>query len=119
MDQQPPVVANGDKRLTIRSFKVVMDGALGSRTAWLHEPYTDDPSTAGVQTFDPATLVELFRQSKAHGWQINTHAIGDKANSVVLTLSLTQSWATPIIDRVSNIHSIYYQKMCSALPIWV
>lgn len=81
---RPPVVASGDKRLTIRSFKVVMDGALGSRTAWLHEPYTDDPSTAGVQTFDPATLVELFRQSKAHGWQINTHAIGDKANSVVL-----------------------------------
>ncbi len=82
--EQDPIIARGDNRLTIRSFKVVMDGALGSRTAWLHEPYTDDPSTAGVQTFDPQRLADLIERSKARGWQINTHAIGDKANSVAL-----------------------------------
>ena len=81
---QDPIVASGDKRLTIRSFKVVMDGALGSRTAWLHEPYTDDPSTSGVQTSDPAELANLLRRGTVKGWQINTHAIGDKANSVAL-----------------------------------
>ena len=81
---RPPMIANDDSRLTIRSFKAVMDGALGSRTAWLHQPYTDDPGTSGVQTFDENRLVDIMNRSNAHGWQINTHAIGDKANSVVL-----------------------------------
>ncbi len=81
---QPPVIADDDSRLTIRSFKAVMDGALGSRTAWLHQPYTDDPGTSGVQTFDENRLVNIMNRSNAHGWQINTHAIGDKANTVVL-----------------------------------
>ena len=81
---RPPVIAGDDSRLTIRSFKAVMDGALGSRTAWLHQPYTDDPGTSGVQTFDENRLVDIMNRSNAHGWQINTHAIGDKANTVVL-----------------------------------
>ena len=81
---RPPVIADDDSRLTIRSFKAVMDGALGSRTAWLHQPYTDDPGTSGVQTFDEKRLVDIMNRSNAHGWQINTHAIGDKANTVVL-----------------------------------
>ena len=81
---RPPVIADDDSRLTIRSLKAVMDGALGSRTAWLHQPYTDDPGTSGVQTFDENRLVDIMNRSNAHGWQINTHAIGDKANTVVL-----------------------------------
>lgn len=82
--ERPPVVADDDSRLTIRSFKAVMDGALGSRTAWLHSPYTDDPGTSGVQTFDEDRLIEIMTASTEYGWQINTHAIGDKANTVVL-----------------------------------
>ena len=81
---RPPIVATGDQRLTIRSFKAVMDGALGSRTAWLHQPYSDDTTKIGVQTFDAEELLNLFVNSSNYGWQINTHAIGDKANSVVL-----------------------------------
>jgi predicted amidohydrolase YtcJ len=79
-----PLIADNESRLTIRSFKAVMDGALGSRTAWLHQPYTDDPGTSGVQTFDEDRLVDIMNRSNTHGWQINTHAIGDKANTVVL-----------------------------------
>ena len=78
------MIADDDSRLTIRSLKAVMDGALGSRTAWLHQPYTDDPGTSGVQTFDENRLVDIMNRSNAHGWQISTHAIGDKANTVVL-----------------------------------
>ncbi len=81
---RPPLIADEDSRLTIRSFKAVMDGALGSRTAWLHAPYTDDPGTSGVQTFNEGRLLEIMEKSTEHGWQINTHAIGDKANTVVL-----------------------------------
>jgi len=79
-----PVVASDNSRLTLSAFKVVMDGALGSRTAWLHEPYTDDPTTVGLQTADADRLATLMERSRVNGWQINTHAIGDKANSVVL-----------------------------------
>lgn len=81
---RPPVIAGEDSRLTIRSFKAVMDGALGSRTALLHAPYTDDPGTSGVQTFDETRLIGIMKRSTQHSWQINTHAIGDKANTVVL-----------------------------------
>ena len=81
---RPPLIADDESRLTIRSFKAVMDGALGSRTAWLNQPYSDDPGTSGVQTFDEDRLVDIMNRSNAHGWQINTHAIGDKANTVVL-----------------------------------
>ena len=81
---QKPVIADDTSRLTIRSFKVVMDGALGSRTAWLHEPYSDDPGTSGVQTFNEDRLLDILKRSNENGWQINTHAIGDKANTVVL-----------------------------------
>lgn len=81
---QKPVIAGDTSRLTIRSFKAVMDGALGSRTAWLHEPYSDNPGTSGVQTFNEDRLLDIFNRSNENGWQINTHAIGDKANTTVL-----------------------------------
>ena len=81
---RPPVIAGDDSRLTIRSFKAVMDGALGSRTAWLHAPYSDDPGSSGVQTFDQPRLVDILKRSEKHGWQVNTHAIGDKANTIAL-----------------------------------
>ena len=79
-----PIIANSKSRLTIRSIKVVMDGALGSRTAWLHEPYTDDPATKGLPTFDADEFESLVSRASHLGWQVNTHAIGDKANTEVL-----------------------------------
>lgn len=82
--QRKPIIAQQDQRLTIASFKAVMDGALGSRTAWLHQPYSDDPDTSGVQSFDEERLLDMMQRSNANGWQINTHAIGDKANTRVL-----------------------------------
>jgi len=78
------LVASESQRLTVRSIKVVADGALGSRTAWLHEPYTDEPETSGVSTFPMEQLDALIADTRAGNWQINVHAIGDKANSQVL-----------------------------------
>lgn len=84
--EQGPIIADGKSRLTIRSIKVVMDGALGSRTAWLHRPYNDDPTTRGLPTFDAKEFESLTRKASQLGWQVNTHAIGDKANTEVLDL---------------------------------
>ena len=81
-----PVINAGDSKLTVRSIKVQADGALGSRTAWLHAPYTDAPYTSGMLTYDLDALRELIRVSREDHWQISVHAIGDRANSEVLAV---------------------------------
>ena len=88
-----PLLNAGDDKLTVRAIKVQADGALGSRTAWLHAPYSDAPHTSGVLTYDLKALAELIEQSRPDGWQINVHAIGDRANSEVLRVfaPLTQA----------------------------
>jgi predicted amidohydrolase YtcJ len=71
-------------RLTIRSFKLFADGALGSRGAALLEPYSDAPQTQGVVTTPTAAIYELTHQSLRKGFQVCTHAIGDRANRMTL-----------------------------------
>jgi hypothetical protein len=71
-------------QLTIRSFKLFADGALGSRGAALLEPYTDAPQTKGVMTTPEADVYSLTRRALQSGFQVCTHAIGDAANRSVL-----------------------------------
>ena len=70
--------------LTVRSIKLVADGALGSRGAAMIEPYSDDPGNRGLLILDRATIREAAEQALAKGFQVNTHAIGDRANRTVL-----------------------------------
>ncbi len=72
--------------LTVRSFKVMADGALGSRGACLLEPYNDKPSTRGFLTFDPAWMERFVQRVSKTQFQVNTHCIGDSANRIVLDL---------------------------------
>jgi predicted amidohydrolase YtcJ len=72
------------KRFHIRSIKLFMDGAMGSRGGLLFEPYSDDPGNVGLQLIDESTLRETTIAALKHGWQVNTHAIGDKGNALVL-----------------------------------
>ena len=81
-----PVINAGGAMLTVRSIKVQADGALGSRTAWLHAPYSDAPHTSGVLTYGLDALSALIRDSRKDNWQICVHAIGDRANSEVLAV---------------------------------
>jgi predicted amidohydrolase YtcJ len=74
--------ANG--MLTVRSIKQQIDGALGSHGAWLLEPYTDLPSSTGL-TLKPVPAIEkTARIALKHDFQVNIHAIGDRANREVL-----------------------------------
>src|SRR6185436_18412359 len=76
----------GNGFLTVRAIKRQIDGALGSRGAWLLEPYSDDPSTSGLNT-DPVTDVEeTARLAIENGFQLCVHAIGDRANRETLDL---------------------------------
>jgi predicted amidohydrolase YtcJ len=71
-------------RLTVRSIKLVADGALGSRGAALIEPYSDEPSNRGLVIMDKPAIEAIARKAVAAGFQVNTHAIGDRANRNVL-----------------------------------
>jgi predicted amidohydrolase YtcJ len=79
-----PETGLGDGRLSVRSIKVVADGALGSRGAWLLEPYADEPGTRGLNTVDAAAFERLLGEAVRRGFQVATHAIGDAANRFVL-----------------------------------
>src|SRR5262249_544571 len=74
----------GGGLLTLRSVKLVADGAMGSPGAAPLEPYTDDPGTPGLEVTPPAEVLETARYALAHGFQVATHAIGDRANRYVL-----------------------------------
>jgi predicted amidohydrolase YtcJ len=64
--------------LTIRSVKLYADGALGSRGAALLEPYSDDPGNVGLMLAKPEHLLDVAKRGRAAGFQVNTHAIGDR-----------------------------------------
>lgn len=70
----------------ICGVKYYIDGAIGSRGALLFEPYSDDKSTSGIQLIDETTLYEKYIRALEDGWQLSTHAIGDKGNSLILQL---------------------------------
>lgn len=70
--------------LTIRSVKLNCDGALGSRGAWLLEPYTDRPDTYGMATYPMDTVLKISREALKAGFQVCSHAIGDRANQEIL-----------------------------------
>ncbi len=72
-----PLIEYGG-RLTVRAVKLYADGALGSRGAALLAPYSDDPGNSGLMVSRPEHLQDVARRGRAAGFQINTHAIGDR-----------------------------------------
>ena len=79
-----PEVGLASGFLTVRAVKLVADGALGSRGAALLEPYLDDPGNSGFFTTPPEEILETARFCLKNGFQLNVHAIGDRANRMVL-----------------------------------
>ncbi len=70
--------------LTIRSIKLNCDGALGSRGAWLLQPYSDRPDFSGMPTISMDTVLKTSREALKYGFQVCAHAIGDRANREIL-----------------------------------
>src|SRR6202007_664970 len=73
-----------DPWLRTGALKMVTDGALGSRTAAMLAPYSDDPKISGILTMEPEKLKTLAIERDKAGFQLNFHAIGDRANRVSL-----------------------------------
>ena len=80
------IVNYGDKRLTVRAIKRAIDGALGSRGAWLLEPYADFPISAGLNTTPVEEIAETAKIALENNFQLCVHAIGDRANRETLNI---------------------------------
>ncbi len=84
--KEGPTLNGYDFRFTQRTIKVVFDGALGSRGAALLKPYSDAPDTSGFFTAKESDLRPLLEEALRRGIQVETHAIGDRANRTILDL---------------------------------
>ena len=71
-------------RLRASGIKLFADGALGSRGAWLKQPYSDMPDTRGLQFHSDAEMLKLADTAAAAGFQVATHAIGDAADAQII-----------------------------------
>ena len=94
-----PQSALYDNHLWIRAFKLYADGALGSRGAALLEPYSDDPTNRGLLLSAPAHIQDVAARALRAGFQVNTHAIGDRGNRVVLDAYDAALTANPTADH--------------------
>jgi predicted amidohydrolase YtcJ len=74
----------GDDWIRVGALKILADGSMGAGTAAFFEPYADDPKTAGLLLYSVPELERLVREADAAGFQLAVHAIGDRANALVL-----------------------------------
>jgi hypothetical protein len=74
----------GDGRIVVGALKLLADGALGSRGAALHDAYCDDPGNSGLVLVPGDEVERLTLEGTARGFQLCVHAIGDRANTLVL-----------------------------------
>jgi predicted amidohydrolase YtcJ len=99
----------GDAWIRIAGIKAFSDGALGSRSAWMIEPYEDDPENRGIPTTTPEALAELVRKANSAGLSVAVHAIGDAANRAVLdAIEATGDGApTHLRNRIEHVQLLH------------
>jgi predicted amidohydrolase YtcJ len=101
-------------RLWIRAIKISADGALGSRGAALLEPYSDDPGNTGLITAAPERIRSVAVRALKSGFQLNVHAIGDRANRMVLDQYEAALREVPVADhrfRIEHAQILSYQDI--------
>jgi len=94
-----PTINAFNHYFTQRTIKIIFDGALGSRGAALLKPYKDAPDTSGFLTEKPEELRPLFEEALRRDIQVETHAIGDRANRIILDLYEQAFKAVPADQR--------------------
>ena len=97
--REGPTINAYDHHFTQRTIKVIFDGALGSRGAALLKPYSDAPETSGFLTEKESDLKPMFEEALRRGIQVETHAIGDRSNRMILNLYEQAFNAVPPEER--------------------
>ena len=101
-------------QLWVRAIKLYADGAMGSRGAALLEPYSDDPNNTGLLLSAPAHIRDVAERALKSGFQVNTHAIGDRGNRVVLDAYEQALKTVPTADhrlRVEHAQILHYDDI--------
>ncbi len=112
--QVGPRSALYDGQVWVRAIKLYADGAMGSRGAALLEPYSNDPNNTGLLLSAPAHIRDVADRALKAGFQVNTHAIGDRGNRVVLDAYEGALKANPTADhrfRVEHAQIINYDDI--------
>jgi predicted amidohydrolase YtcJ len=109
-----PLIGAGGGFLTIRGVKLFADGALGSRSAWLLEPYKDDPKNSGKVVMPSELIGQYSAEALAAGFQVGTHAIGDRANREVLDQYQAAFQANPVAARDARFRIEHAQHIAPA-----
>ena len=90
----------GDNILRWDGIKAMIDGSLGSRTAWMHNHYLDDKNTNGIMRIkDTNSFKKVITNLDKNGIQLAIHAIGDKANDWIIKQSMNLNKVNGLIDR--------------------
>ena len=97
--REGPTINAFDHHFTQRTIKVLFDGALGSRGGALLKPYSDAPETSGLLREKPEELRPMFEEALRRGIQVETHALGDRANRLILDLYEKAFKAVPPDER--------------------
>ncbi len=103
-----------DSHLWVRSIKLYGDGALGSRGAALLDPYADDAQNNGLLVMQPSWIESVAERALKSGWQVATHAIGDRANRLVLDAYQAAFKAVPTADhrfRIEHAQIIHHDDI--------
>jgi predicted amidohydrolase YtcJ len=97
--REGPTINALDHHFTQRTIKVLFDGALGSRGAALLKPYSDAPETSGLLREKPEDIRPMFEEALRRGIQVETHALGDRANRLILDFYAQAFKAVPADER--------------------
>jgi len=89
----------GDDWVRVGALKILSDGAMGSGTGAFFAPYADDPKTSGLLLYPVPELERMIREADAAGFQLAVHAVGDRANSIVLDAFQKAAQANGARDR--------------------
>jgi predicted amidohydrolase YtcJ len=109
-----PRTALHDGRIWVRAIKISADGALGSRGAALLEEYSDEPGNSGLVTADSGYMRRVAAKALRGGFQVNVHAIGDRANRTVLDIYADALKEVPTADhrfRIEHAQILNYQDI--------
>jgi len=109
-----PQSALYDGHIWIRAIKMYADGALGSRGAALLEDYSDEPGNRGLVRTPPEIIEQVAEAALRAGFQVNTHAIGDRANRTTLDAYEQALRAVPRADhrfRIEHAQIIHRQDI--------
>lgn len=99
----------GNDYLRLGGVKVFSDGALGPRTAAMLEPYLGEPENRGILTLEPEELRNVVRRAAEGGLALAVHAIGDRANRLVLDAleALPEEWRTSLRHRIEHVQLLH------------